>query len=225
MRANPDNARADPTSIRWNEAMVTSAMLAGVSASLVVATIAGYLLGSLPIANAVARRHGVGDLRTTGDRNPGFWNATRLLGWRSALPILVGDAAKGAVAASIGVAVSDRWWAPYLCGLAAMIGHAWPVFAGFRGGRSVLTFVGTALVVSPLAAGCSVALMFVVWAVGRRFDVAVRLAVASFPAFQLVVDGPVRTAATGVLMTFVGVRFAMAALDGRKPVSHPGTDG
>jgi glycerol-3-phosphate acyltransferase PlsY len=194
-------------------------MLAGVSASLVVATIVGYLLGSLPIANAVARGHGAGDLRSSGDRNPGFWNAMRLLGWRSALPVLAGDTAKGAAASSIGLAVSDRWWAPYLCGLAAMVGHAWPVFAGFRGGRSVLTFVGTALVVSPFAAGCSVALMLATWGVGRRFDVAVRVAVAAFPAVQLVVDGPTRTAATGVLMSFVGLRFAMAALDGREPTS------
>jgi glycerol-3-phosphate acyltransferase PlsY len=200
-------------------------MLAGVTPSLVLATVVGYLIGSLPIANVVARRHGADDLRTIGDRNPGFWNAMHVLGRRAALPVLVGDSAKGTVAASIGLAVSDRWWAPYLCGLAAMVGHAWPVFAGFRGGRSVLTFIGTAVVVCPLAAGCSIAVLLAVWAVGRRFDVAVRVAVATFPAAQLVVEGPIRTAATGVLMTFVGLRFAMAAGGAQEPVSRSGASG
>lgn len=202
--------------------MVTSAMLSGVSASLVVATIVGYVVGSLPIANTVTRRRGVDDLRTVGDRNPGFWNAMQLVGWRAASPVLVGDTAKGAVAATVGFVVSDRWWAPYLTGLAAMIGHAWPLFAGFRGGRSVLTFVGVALVVSPLAAACSIAVLLTAWAVGRRFDIAVRVAVFGFPVFQLAVDGPIPTAATGVLMIFVGIRFARAALDGRRRPNSSG---
>jgi glycerol-3-phosphate acyltransferase PlsY len=206
--------------------MVTSAMLAGVSASLAVATVVGYLLGSLPIADTVARRHGVDDLRSAGDLNPGFWNVMQLLGWRTALPVLIGDTGKGAIAASIGLAVSDRWWAPYVCGLAAMVGHAWPVFAGWHGGRSVLTFVGTALVVSPLAGACSIVVLLAAWGIGRRFDAAVRLAVASFPVAQLVIDGPTRTAATGVLMTFVGLRFVMATRAGRStPTSRQGTTG
>jgi glycerol-3-phosphate acyltransferase PlsY len=186
-------------------------MLAGVSAVLLVAAVAGYAIGSVPVAAFVARRHGVDDLRTVGDRNPGFWNAMQLIGWRAALPIFVGDTAAGALGAVLGLAASDHWYAPYVCGGAAMVGHAFPVFAGFHGGRSVLAFVGTAAVVSPVAASICVGALLVVWGVGRRFDVAARVAVALFPAVQLAVEGVRPTAATGVLMTFVGLRFAWAA--------------
>ena len=61
----------------------------------VVAAVLGYLLGSIPVALLVARRHGV-DLRRTGDGNPGAWNALEQLGGRRAAPAFLGDAAKGA---------------------------------------------------------------------------------------------------------------------------------
>ncbi len=190
-------------------------MLAPVRTRLIVATAAGYLLGSVPVARTVARRHGIDDLRDVGDRNPGAWNAMELLGVPAALPVFVGDTAKGIAAAGLGRAVVGGWWAPYVTGGAALVGHAYPFTDGFRGGRSVLTFVGTGLVASPRAAAVSVAVATAVWAGTRRFDVAARAGVASFPVAQLAAEGPRRTAATGVLMTFVGFRFALAALEGR----------
>lgn len=192
--------------------MATSAMLAPVRTKLIVATTAGYLFGCLPVARAVARRHGIDDLRQVGDRNPGAWNTMELLGVRSAVPVFVGDTAKGAAAASLGVvAAPAAWWAPYVTGGAAMVGHAHPATDGFRGGRSVLAFVGTGIVAAPRAAAAGVAVTVVVWAATHRFDLAARLGVAAFPVVQLVIEGPRRTAATGVLMTFVGLRFARAA--------------
>jgi len=182
------------------------------SAPLVAATIAGYLIGSLPLALAVARRHGV-DLRASGDRNPGYWNAKELLGPRRALPVLIGDTAKGVAAGAVGAlaATGGRWWIAYVVVAAAMLGHAFPVFAGFDGGRSLLTFVGGSLVLSPIAATAAVALTVAV-AVGRRsFAWGIRMGVFSYPLIQLAHDGPRRVAATGCLMTIIGLRFAMAA--------------
>lgn len=184
--------------------------------TILLVVVAGYVLGSIPVALVVARRHGIDDLRTVGDRNPGYWNTMELLGHRAALPVFVGDAAKGALAAAIGLWVGDDWWLPYLGGGAAMVGHSFPAFARFRGGRSVLTFVGAAVVYAPLAALGALASMVVVRTVTRRFDWSARVGVFAFPVWQLVVDGPNRTAATGALMTFVGVRFAQAALADRR---------
>ncbi|MEZ5223105.1 MAG: glycerol-3-phosphate acyltransferase [Ilumatobacteraceae bacterium] len=180
------------------------AVVAGVTA-------ASYLLGSIPVAGLVARRRAGLDLRDVGDRNPGYWNAKETLGRRAAIPVFVGDVAKGAAAAAIGrVAAADGdWWLGYVAGFAAMVGHAWPVFARFRGGRSVLTFVGAAVVVSPVAAAVAVAVLGVVTA-RRGFAWGARAGVVAFPLVQLVVDGPYRTAATGCLMTLIGVRFALA---------------
>ena len=177
----------------------------------------GLELGSMPVANLVSRRRGIPDLRDVGDRNPGFWNASELIGVRAALPIFVGDVAKGAAAAGLGrlLADSGQWWLPYLGAAAAMLGHAFPIFAGFRGGRSVLTFVGGALVFAPTEAGIAVIVLVVVWAATRHFEWAARAGVASFPLIQIAFDGVARTAATGALMTFIGLRFAVAARNAR----------
>ncbi len=176
----------------------------------------GYMVGSVPVAVLVARRNGVPDLRLTGDGNAGYWNAKTTLGRRAALPVFVGDAAKGALAAAAGLAISTHWWVAYLGAGAAMIGHAWPVFARFRGGRSVLTFAGAICVLAPLAAAISIGVLLVVMAATRSFAWAARAGVLSLPFVQLFVDGRYRTAATGGLMTLIGVRFAQAALADRR---------
>lgn len=195
-------------------------MLASVSTSyaVVLVAVSGYLLGSIPAAQLLAgRRHDV-DLRDVGDRNPGYWNTKETLGRRAALPVFVADVAKGAVAAAIGVAAAaeGEWWLGYVGGGAAMVGHAWPLFARFRGGRSVLTWVGTTLVVAPLPAAVAIGVLAVVWGATRRFDIAARTGVIVVPLAQLAIEGPVHTAATGALMTLIGIRFAAAALADRR---------
>jgi acyl phosphate:glycerol-3-phosphate acyltransferase len=192
-------------------------MLAPVNstAAIVVTALVGYLVGSLPVAGWWARRRGVADLRRVGDRNPGYWNARDQLGVRASTPVFVLDVTKGAAAAGVGLVFADHvdpaWALPFVGGGAAMVGHAWPVFARFRGGRSILAFVGTVLVAAPVAAAIAVVLTAVVRVATRRFDLAARVGVFAFPVVQIVVDGPWRTAATGVLMSLIGLRFAQAA--------------
>jgi glycerol-3-phosphate acyltransferase PlsY len=174
---------------------------------VIVPAAAGYLLGAIPVADLVSRRHDV-DLRQVGDRNPGYWNARDAIGDDARL-VLAGDMAKGAVAAAIGrsVARPGEWW-PAVVGVgAAMVGHAWPVFARFRGGRAVATFGGGAIALSPASAAIALGLGAVTGTATSSGANGIRVAVAAFPVVQLVVDGPRRTAATGALMTFVGLRF------------------
>jgi len=196
-------------------------MLTSVSATgaIVIVVVGGYLLGSLPAAGWWARRRGVADLRPVGDRNPGYWNARGQLGVRASLPVFVFDVAKGSAAAALGWALSGEversWLMPLVAGCAAMVGHAWPLFARFRGGRSVLTFAGTMVVAAPVTTGIAIVVTAVVRGVTGRFDLAARVGVFGLPVIQLVVDGPWRTAATGVLMSLIGLRFAQAALSAR----------
>ena len=180
--------------------------------TIIVVLVIGDVVGSMPIANWVARRHGVDDLRTVGDRNPGYWNARMQLSDREALPIFAGDVAKGVIAAVVGLVLADdgQWWLPYLAGGAAMVGHAWPMFAGFRGGRSVSTFVGVGLVCAPVPAMMAVIVTGIAWWARRDLAVSARAGIIAFPVLQLVTEGANRTAATGALMTFVGLRFALA---------------
>ena len=176
---------------------------------LVAAVVAGYLLGSVPVAVLVGRRHRV-DPRAVGDRNPGYWNVKETLGARRAAPVFAGDTLKGTAAGLVGVALAgDDWGIGYAAVGAAMVGHAWPVFARFRGGRSVLTFAGGMCVLSPVAAAVAVAL-FVAVSVAGSFAWGARLGIFAFPVLQLVLDSPRRTAATGALMSIIGLRFALA---------------
>ena len=188
-----------------------------------ITVVVGYLIGSVPVANLVAARRARLDLRNVGDRNPGYWNARETLGRRAAIPVFIGDALKGVLAALVGLLLADPgvWGLAYVGTGAAMVGHAFPVFAGFRGGRSILAFAGGAAVFAPLPFAVTIGLLLVTFAVSRSFAVAARVGFFAFPVVQIVIEGPYRTAATGVLMAFIGVRFAAAAWTDARRV--PGT--
>jgi glycerol-3-phosphate acyltransferase PlsY len=199
----------------------------GSTSAIVMVTLTGYLLGSIPAAGWWARRRGTGDLRRVGDGNPGYWNARQQLGVRASLPVFVFDVAKGAGAAGVGWALAgsgdQAWVMPVVGGGAAMVGHAWPLFARFRGGRSILTFVGTVVVAAPVPAAIVIGVTAAARGATGRFDIAARVGIFGFPLIQLVVEGPYRTAATGVLMSLIGVRFAQAALSARSAPASPAT--
>ena len=180
--------------------------------AVLVTAVVGYLVGSIPVADLVSRRRSAVDLRDVGDHNPGYWNAKETLGRRAALPIFVGDVAKGAAAALVGVALAPPgvWGMAYVGAGAAMVGHAWPLFARFRGGRSVLTFVGGAIVFAPVPSLVAIGVLLVVFAITRSFARGAQAGIVALPVAQLVIEGPYRTAATGVLMTFIGFRFLTA---------------
>lgn len=187
--------------------------------AILLTALAGYLVGSIPLASWWARRRGGVELTAVGDANPGYWNARQHLGIRSSVPVFVGDVAKGVLAALLGwwwaSGIEPRWSGALVGGGAAMVGHAWPVFARFRGGRSILTFVGTMLVADPASSAIAVLLTVLVRVTTRRFDLAARVGVFGLPVIQLVTVGPPRTAATGVLMSLIGLRFWQAARSGR----------
>jgi glycerol-3-phosphate acyltransferase PlsY len=118
---------------------------------IVVAAVIGYLLGSIPFGLIASRIGGGVDLRAYGSGKTGFTNSLRVLGLRRSLPVFLGDFLKGLAAALLPLLYTDDPWARAAGGLAAVIGHVWPVFAGFRGGRGVLTGGGVLLALSPLA--------------------------------------------------------------------------
>ena len=172
----------------------------------VLAAVIGYLLGSIPVSLLVARRHNV-DLYHTADGNPGAWNALQQLGPRRAWPAFAGDGAKALVAGIAGQ-VLGGWWAGWIAVLAAMVGHALPLFAGGRGGKSVMCFVGGAFALSPLAALACLALCALL-ASTRRFASVARGCVLAFPLAQLVTDPVRHVAGTGVLMCLIAMLFAL----------------
>jgi acyl phosphate:glycerol-3-phosphate acyltransferase len=196
--------------------------------SWVAAVVGGYLLGSIPVAVLAGRARGF-DPRQVGDQNPGFWNMKDQLGWAGAVPVLAGDTLKGTAAGLLGLLLAHGilghgppgGGAPgdtalvYAAVAAAMIGHAWPVFARLRGGRSVLTFAGGFAVICPPAFGLGIALCAGVALLTRSFAVGARTGVFAVPFLQLIFTPALEVAATGALMSLIGARFAMAALAAR----------
>jgi acyl phosphate:glycerol-3-phosphate acyltransferase len=175
-----------------------------------LAMVIGYLIGSIPVADAVARRAGAPNLRDVGDKNPGFWNSRSVLSRNQSLTIFVGDLLKGVISVVVAQELSNDWRVWFLGAAAAIIGHAWPMFARFQGGRSVLTWVGAAIVLSPLPAAFCVLMFVLFWAATRDFSHGVKIGVVLYPFAQWYADGVWYAAATGVLMSIIGVRFAMA---------------
>jgi glycerol-3-phosphate acyltransferase PlsY len=115
---------------------------------LVLAAILGYLMGSVPFAFLLARRRGV-DLRRAGSGNVGAANVLRLTGTTDAVIAACLDAAKGALAVLLAHRLTTEPTAPVVAGLAAVIGHIYPVWLGFRGGKGVATAAGAFAVLAP----------------------------------------------------------------------------
>ena len=138
-----------------------------------------YLIGTFPSASLVARANGI-DIRTVGSGNPGASNVTRVLGWRRGLWVFVLDAAKGAVAAGLGLLVADRP-AGYALGAAAVLGHVFPMWQKFRGGKGVATGGGVFAVMSPLVFPVLVGLWFALSKVTKKASLASIIVVALLP--------------------------------------------
>lgn len=110
----------------------------------------GYLVGSVPFAYLLARRGGI-DLRQVGSGNVGAANVLRASGARQAILVMCLDAAKGAFAVLVAGALTTGPATPVAAGLASIIGHIYPVWLGFRGGKGVATAAGVFAVLAPLA--------------------------------------------------------------------------
>ena len=136
--------------------------------AVIVGVLAGYLFGGIPFGIIIIGRFaGVGDVRQVGSGKTGFTNSLRVMGWKWALVVVVGDITKGAAAVLIGRMVLEDPWAAALVGVAAVLGHIFPVYAGFRGGRGVATAFGAFLAVSPPAALVVVAFSIAILAIFR----------------------------------------------------------
>jgi glycerol-3-phosphate acyltransferase PlsY len=124
-----------------------------------IAIVIAYLLGSVSFGVLVAKTQGI-DIHTVGSGNTGTSNVMRVLGKKVGAIVLVGDAGKGMLAAAIGVWMVEPSFG-YVTLFAAVIGHAYPVFHRFRGGKSVATTLGGFVVLAP-AVGMT---LTIVWAV------------------------------------------------------------
>ena len=157
-----------------------------VSALLVAA---GYLLGSVATAVLVSRALGLADPRSGGSGNPGATNVLRLAGRGAAALTLAGDVVKGVVPVLAARAADLPPGLVALVGLAAFLGHLYPVFFGFRGGKGVATALGALLGMEPLLGAAVLATWIVVAGVSRYSSLAALVASVLAPVYAWVGSG------------------------------------
>lgn len=156
-----------------------------------LAAAAGYLLGSLPFAILVSRRLGRPDIRTQGSGNAGMANMLRTYGKEAAALTAVGDGAKGALAVLaarglfLAFAADPGFDAGWIGALAAVAGHVWPAWFGFRGGKGVMAAFGAVLVLDPAVFMVLLALAVPTFLLSRTMSVVSLGAAAELPLATL----------------------------------------
>ncbi len=155
---------------------------------LVAALLAlAYLLGSLSGSLLLGRLRGV-DIRTQGSGNAGGTNALRTQGWRFALGTVLIDLGKGALATALAahwMPAGAQAWGAYAAALAAVIGHVWPLFHGFRGGKGAATLVGALAVAWPGALPMLLGVWLLCLLASGYVGLSTVLAAISLPLFAL----------------------------------------
>jgi glycerol-3-phosphate acyltransferase PlsY len=154
----------------------------------ILAIAVAYLAGSIPSAVWASRLFHKIDIREHGSGNAGATNTIRVLGWKTGIPVLLFDLFKGWLAASMpnildaAPAGSDQMMALQIaCGMAAILGHVFPIFAGFHGGKGVATTFGVLLALQPwLTLTCS-GIFLVVLLISGYVSLSSMTAVAMFP--------------------------------------------
>ena len=177
--------------------------------SSVLVTIGAYLIGSLSFAVIVSRAMGLSDPRTYGSGNPGATNVLRSGSKPAAIVTLLLDAAKGWLPVML-----VKWFGPAwdlsegtqaLAGLAAFLGHLYPVFFAFKGGKGVATAVGVLLAFQPLLALATLLTFAIIVFFTRYVSLASMVAAVFAPAYYLIGDGVAWTASGAKTLALIAM--------------------
>ena len=136
--------------------------------SYILAIVIPYLLGSISFGILVSKLLHKDDVRNHGSGNAGTTNALRTYGGKTATLVLVGDMLKGTLGAYLGAIFIDQTWGVYIGAFAVIIGHLFPVFFKFKGGKGVATAAGTLLIINPILVGVLV-VPFLLILIGTKY--------------------------------------------------------
>lgn len=156
--------------------------------TLLAAAAVGYLLGAIPTAELAARLKGR-RIFEVGSGNMGAMNTARNLGWALGAGVLLIDLAKGAAATYLGMRIAafmgldarTALLVTLVAGVGAVVGHAWSVFVGFRGGKGLATILGASLPLYPLAGLAGLVLLLALLLIMRQATPASLLTLALYP--------------------------------------------
>jgi acyl phosphate:glycerol-3-phosphate acyltransferase len=158
----------------------------------------GYLLGSIPFALLLARRWSATDLRQVGSGNLGATNVLRTSGVKAGVLVALLDMLKGAVSVFIATRLTTGAVAPAAAGVAAIVGHVYPVWLRFRGGKGVATACGVFSVLVPVAVPPALAVFVAAVWLTKYVSLGSVLASIVLPPLAYAVGGPMPTIAAAV---------------------------
>lgn len=170
---------------------------------IAVLVLLAYLIGSIPTAVWIGKSFYGIDVREFGSGNAGATNTFRVLGRKAGIPVLIIDIIKGTLSVALSYLSGFEFGSPEFVnlqlglGVAALLGHIFPVFAGFRGGKGVATILGIVICILPLSCALSMIVFLIVLLASRMVSLSSMAAGVSFPIFLNVVLGntdPVLTA-------------------------------
>ncbi len=168
--------------------------------NMAIVVLLSYIVGSIPTSILLSKwRHGF-DIRTKGSGNAGGTNVFRVLGWKSGLFVMIFDAMKGVIVTTI---VARLFWDPTLpfynrtpfddftiiqmiCGGAAIVGHIWTIFAGFKGGKGIACGAGVLIGIAPTEFAVSIGVFLAVFFAWRYVSLGSIAAAIAFPVTLLV---------------------------------------
>jgi len=179
--------------------------------------IAAYLLGAIPFGYIVPRLYGIDDIRKHGSGNTGATNVTRILGFKAAIWVYLGDIAKGILAVVIGRWYVNNYDLPYftvdafllICVLAAMLGHIFPLYLKFKGGKGVNTVLGGMIALLPLEALMALIVFGIIVTISKYISLGSMLASI---AFFLIVTGEKFLMQKEIAMIYIYVSGLIALL-------------
>jgi len=170
---------------------------------LIFWVVLGYLMGTIPFGLLLTRAAGMGDIRAIGSGNIGTTNVLRTGNKPLALATLILDGGKGALAVGLAMWFSHDAAAPLLAGGAAFLGHIFPIWLRFKGGKGVATFLGTLLALS-LPVGAATLATWILVAVLFRYSSLSALAAATLaPVYAYAMKGMTVLMAVALLMAMI----------------------
>ena len=156
--------------------------------------ILAYILGSIPTAVWVGKKFYNKDIREFGSGNAGATNTFRVLGKKAGIPVLIFDVLKGwfsvyVLSHSLGIDTMTNSFMniQIALGIAAVVGHIYPIFANFSGGKGVATTLGVVIALDPISAFSCMGIFVVVLLISRIVSISSMLAAISFPIFVIFV--------------------------------------
>jgi glycerol-3-phosphate acyltransferase PlsY len=169
---------------------------------IAAAVVISYLLGAIPFGVIFGKAIKGIDLREVGSGNIGAANAFRALGFWGGLAVLVTDVGKGTLGVLVASLISPGDflpWAKVLCGIAALVGHNYSCFLGFKGGKGIATSLGVLLALSPKAALSALACWGILVAVTKYSSLGSIVGACSVPVFMVIFKDPLPYRIFGIL--------------------------